>query len=88
MVEIGPLFDQNRRRPGRMAHHVKTMSSQIVPLSNATTINDDETASATMVNIICVIQMIILTVGCCLVTKSVVAMVAMVAMLLLLSVSC
>ncbi len=59
-----------------MAHHVETMSSQIVPLSNETTINDDETASSTMVNTICVIDMIILTVGCCLVTKAAVAIVA------------
>jgi hypothetical protein len=51
---------------GWMTHPVETMSSQIVPLSNETTINDDETASATMVNTISyVFHMIILMVGCC-----------------------
>jgi predicted metal-binding membrane protein len=48
-----------------MAHNVETMSSQIVPLSNKTTINNNETASATMINIIHAIHIIILTVGCC-----------------------
>jgi hypothetical protein len=41
-----------------MARHVATMSSQIVPLSNKTTINDNKTASSTMVITICVIDMI------------------------------
>jgi hypothetical protein len=67
-----------------MAHHVATMSSQIVPLSNETTINNNKTASSTMVITICVIDMIELTVSCCVVTKVAVAMVAM----LLLTVSC
>jgi hypothetical protein len=68
----------------RGAHHVEIMLSQIVPLSNETTINNNETASAPMVNIICVIHMTILIVGCCLVTETAVVMVAV----LLLSVSC
>ena len=68
-----------------MAHHVETMSSQIDPLSNKTTINDDETASSTMVNTICVIAMVILTNDCFLGTKIAVAMVAMLLLLLLLS---
>jgi hypothetical protein len=63
-IEIGPLLDQNCRRHGRMAHHVATMLSQIIPLSNKTTIKNDKTASSTMVITICVIDMIILTVGC------------------------
>jgi hypothetical protein len=44
---------------------------------NKTTINDDETASSTMVYTICVIYMITVTAGCCLVTKTAVAMVAL-----------
>jgi hypothetical protein len=64
-----------------MAHHVETMLSQIVPLRNKTTINDNVSASATMVNTICVIHMIILMVGCCLVTKTAIAMVAMLLLL-------
>jgi hypothetical protein len=47
-------------------------------------LNNNETASSTMVIIVCVIDMIILTVGCCLVTKTALAMVAV----LLLSFSC
>jgi hypothetical protein len=58
-----------------MAHHVATMSSQIVPLSNKTTMNNDKAASSTLITI-CVIDMIILTVGYCLVTKTAVTMVA------------
>jgi hypothetical protein len=59
-----------------MAHHVETMSSQIAHLSCETKNNDDETASPTIFNTTCVFDMIILTVGCCLVTKTAVAMVA------------
>jgi hypothetical protein len=70
-----------------MAHHVETMLSQIISLSNETTINDDKTASSTMVNTICVIDMIIFIFGCSLVTKTAIAMVTML-LLLLLSVSC
>jgi hypothetical protein len=65
-----------------MAHHLETMSSQIVPLSNKTTINDNETASSTMGYTNCVMMTVMA--GCCLVTKTAVAMVA----LLLLFVSC
>jgi hypothetical protein len=67
-----------------MAHHLETMSGQIVPLINKTTINNNETMSSTMVYTICVIYMITVMAGCCLVTKTAVAMVA----LLLLFVSC
>jgi hypothetical protein len=70
-----------------MAHHLETMSSQIVPLINETTINDDETASSTMVYTIYVIYMITVIAGCCLVTKTAVAMVALLLLLLLLFVS-
>jgi hypothetical protein len=42
-----------------MAHHVEIMSSQIVPLSNETTINNIEAALATMVNTTRVIDIII-----------------------------
>jgi hypothetical protein len=71
-----------------MAHHVETMPSQIVPLSNDTTISKDETASPTMaINTTCLVDIIILTVGCCLVIKIAVAIVAMFAMLVL-PVSC
>jgi hypothetical protein len=44
LIKIGLLLDQNCHRHGRMAHHVETMSSQIIPLSNKTRINDNETA--------------------------------------------
>jgi hypothetical protein len=57
-----------------MADHVETMSSQTIPFSNKTTITDDETASAMMVNTICVIHMIILMIGCFLVTKTALTM--------------
>jgi hypothetical protein len=70
-----------------MAHHLETMSSQIVPLINETTINDNETASSTMVYTIYVVYMITVMAGCCLVTKTAVAMVALL-LLLLLFVSC
>jgi hypothetical protein len=66
-----------------MAHHVETMSSQICTFYNETTINDDATVAVDNA-IFCVMDMIVLTVGCCLVTKTAVAMV----IVLLFSVSC
>jgi hypothetical protein len=45
---MGPFSDKNCRHHGGMGHHVETMWSQIVPLSNETTINEDKTASSTI----------------------------------------